>query len=275
MVGPTAFADLNAVLSKLVGCARSTLAENFCGAYLHGSFATGDADAFSDVDWVVATHDELTHEQQAGLQAMHRRIYVLETPWAQHLEGSYAPKARLRRVERSRSPFFYLDNGSDQLVWDRHCNSAVVRWLLRERGLVLAGPEPRTLVDPVSASELRGEAAASVHEYAAWAPQPTAAGSMSRWKQPYLVLTFCRLLFTLSEGSVPSKREAGDWALDELALEWRDLIRRALDDRADPWERVHQPVAPDMAKRRLRFVDYAVTTAMRLAESHRAALPDR
>ena len=196
MVGPTAFADLNAVLSKLVGCARSTLAENFSGAYLHGSFATGDADAFSDVDWVVATHDELTHEQQAGLQAMHRRIYVLETPWAQHLEGSYAPKARLRRVERSPSPFFYLDNGSDQLVWDRHCNSAVVRWLLRERALVLAGPEPRTLVDPVSASELRGEGAASVHEYTAWAPQPTAAGSMSRWKQPYLVLAhapICRL----------------------------------------------------------------------------------
>ena len=115
-----------------------------------------------------------------------------------------------------------------------------------ERALVLAGPEARTLVDPVSASELRGEAAASVHEYAAWAKE-----------------AFHR-----------SEKQAIGLSTN---LHWSGatLFRRALDDRADPWERVHQPVAPDMAKRTLRFVDYAVTTAMRLAESHRAALPDR
>jgi Domain of unknown function (DUF4111) len=50
---------------------------------------------------------------------------------------------------------------------------------------------------------------------------------MSRWKQPYLVITFCRLLFTLSEGRLPSKREAAGWALG--ALDRRRLRRRVRD----------------------------------------------
>jgi predicted nucleotidyltransferase len=267
--GPTVFPELNGVLAELLEGARSILGENFCGAYLHGSFATGDADVFSDVDFLIVTHEELTDEQQARLQAMHRRIYALETPWAQHLEGSYVPERRLRRVDWSRSPFLYLDNGADQLIWDSHCNTPVVRWLLREHGLTLAGPEPRPIVDPVSAPELQREAVARIHEYAEWASEPTEAAPMSRWMQPYLVVTFCRLLFTLSEGRVPSKREAGEWALERLDGEWRELVRQALADRADPWERVHQPGPPDMIQRTLRFAEYAVATATRWAEKQR------
>jgi hypothetical protein len=268
VTGPTLFPDLNGVLAELLDGVRSILGENFYGAYLHGSFASGDADVFSDVDFMIVTHEELTDEQQARLQAMHRRIYAQETPWAQHLEGSYLPERRVRRVDWSRSPLLYLDNGADHLIWDSHCNTAVVRWLLREHGLALAGPEPRRIVDPVSASELQREAVARVHEYAEWAPEPTEAGPMSRWKQPYLVLTFCRLLFTLSKGRVPSKREAGEWALETLYWEWRDLVRQALADRADPWERVHQPAPTSMIQRTLRFADYAVATATRWAEKH-------
>jgi hypothetical protein len=76
---------------------------------------------------------------------------------------------------------------------------------------------------------------------------------MSRWKQPYLVLTFCRLLFTLSEGRVSSKREAGEWALETLDGEWRELVQQALADRADASERVHQPAPPNMIRRTLRY----------------------
>jgi len=265
MVGPTAFPDLNAVLRELVGAARLVLGENFCGAYLQGSFATRFADIFSDVDFIVVTHEELSGEQEAGLQAMHRRIYMLETPWAQHLEGSYVAASRLRRMDWSRSPFLYLDNGSDRLVFDSHCNTAVVRWLLREHGLALAGPEPRTLIDPVSAPDLQREAAARVHEYAESARESTEAGPMSRWEQSYLVITFCRLLFTLSEGRVASKGEAAAWALETLDHDWHGLIRRAVEDRPDPWERVYQLADPDLAQHTLQFGAHALKAAMRWA----------
>ena len=76
------------------------------------------------------------------LGTLHRRLYALEIPWAQHLEGSYAPLALIRRLDPERAPFLYLDNGSTELVWSNHDNTAVVRWTLREHGVVLLGPAP-------------------------------------------------------------------------------------------------------------------------------------
>ncbi|HST15175.1 MAG TPA: aminoglycoside adenylyltransferase domain-containing protein [Gaiellaceae bacterium] len=259
----TIYPELDAVLGELVGGARAVLGGNFCGAYLHGSFATGDADEFSDVDFVIVTHDELTADQQHGLQVLHRRLHALGSPWAQHLEGSYIARRQLRRVDRSRRPFLFLDNGASELVSDNHCNTAVVRWLLRECGLVLAGPSPELIVDPVSSFDLQEEAVERVQEYADWATEPTEVGPMSRWKQPYLVLTFCRLLFTIANGRVASKREAADWGVATLDREWAPLIRQALADRADPWERVHQQAEPALAGRTRAFATYAVAEAAR------------
>ena len=148
MDGPTIYPELNAVLRELVESARTILAGNFCGAYLQGSFAVGDADVHSV-------------EALAALQDMHKRIYALDVPWAQHLEGSYVPRNSLRRLDPSRPPYLFLDNGSTELIRDNHCNTEVVRWSLREHGIVLAGPEPKSLVDAVSADQLRREASRS------------------------------------------------------------------------------------------------------------------
>ncbi len=258
MAAPTVYPELNSVLEELVSSVRAILGDNFCGAYLQGSFAVGDADEHSDVDFIVAINDELTDDQLAALQAMHKRIYGLDPQWAQHLEGSYVPKDALRYVDPARSPYWYLDNGASELVRDNHCNTAVVRWSMRERGVVLAGPDPTSLVEPVTAAQLRAEALSGIDEFVAWARTP----DMSRWKQPYLVLTFCRLLHTVNAGVVASKREAAEWALHALDAEWASLIQQALDDRPDPWLRVHQPADPDVVARTLEFADYAASSAV-------------
>jgi predicted nucleotidyltransferase len=263
----TPYPDLNVVLDELVTGARTVLGDNFCGAYLVGSFALGDADEHSDVDFLVVTEEELDDVQVEALRELHRRLFGLDIDWAQHLEGSYVPRELLRRVDPSRTPLLYLDNGASELVFDDHCNTAVVRWTLREYGILLAGPEPKSLVEPVSAAQLRAEALATLPLYVEWAPEPTKAGGMSRWKQPYLVLTFCRLLHTLESGRVASKREAAEWALTALDEEWAPLVRRALDDRPDPWLRVHQPADVGLAARTLAFADYALGRANRSPNS--------
>ena len=255
MAGPSVYPELNSVLEELVSSVRAILGDNFCGAYLVGSFAAGDADEHSDVDFIVATNDQVTDEQLAALQAMHARIYGLQSTWAQHLEGSYVPKDRLRRVDPDRTQFLFLDNGATELVLDNHCNTAVVRWVLRKHGVVLDGPDPAGLVEPVTPAQLRSEALAAMDEFVAWASHRVS--ETSRWKQPYLVLTFCRLLHTLNEGTVASKRQAGEWALQALDAEWSSLIQQALDDRPDPWGRVRQPADPKLVARTLEFADYS------------------
>jgi hypothetical protein len=257
MAAPTAYPELNAVLDELVSSVRAILGDNFCGAYLQGSFALGSADEHSDVDFIVATTDEVTDEQLANLQAMHARIYALGSWWAQHLEGSYIPKDRLRRVDPQQTRVPFLDNGSSALVPDDHCNTALVRWLLREHGVVLAGPHPASLVDPVTPDQLREEGLRLIDIHVDWARE----GAMNRWKQPYLVLTCCRILHTLHAGVVASKGDAAEWAIGALAPEWTPLIERALADRPDPVGRYYQPAEPELEARTLEFVDYASSFA--------------
>jgi hypothetical protein len=256
--GATPFDDLNRLLVELVAGAREVLGESFCGAYLQGSFAVGDADAHSDVDFIVCTEDEVTPERRAELQALHQRLYALPTSWAQHLEGSYVPRAALRRPDPDRRPLLYLDNGATEFALDSHDNTAVVRWSLREHGVVLAGPDPRELVDPITADELRAEMHWALGLWQDWF---RSTGSMSRRALAVAVLSHARILHTLAVGEVSSKRSAGEWALDTLDVESSSLIRWALDDRPDPWTKVHEPADPARLRRTLQFADHAARWA--------------
>jgi len=265
MAEPTPFDDLNHILGDLVASIQAILEENFCGAYLVGSFAIGDADIHSDVDFIVVTHDEVTQSQQKELQEMHRRIYRLDSAWAQHLEGSYIPKESLRRLDPNGRSYLYLDNGTDELILSDHCNSAVVRWSLREHGVVLAGPQPAMLIDPVGMNDLRNEMSTKIHDLAEYARSDltfavpgTSEMTMSRWMQTYAVMTVCRTLHTFQSGRVTSKNEAATWATESLDAKWRSLIQEAVADRANPWERVHQPAEPERTERTLAFIDYGL-----------------
>jgi len=145
----------------------------------------------------------------------------------------------------------FLDNGARELVLDPHCNTALVRVVLREHGRALAGPPAAELVDAVDPADLRAEAERKLADYAAWAPE----GPMTQWKQPYLVLTFCRILRTIACGDVTSKRVAADLALETLEERWHPLIRRAVADRRDRWTRAHAPADPALAAETVAFAD--------------------
>jgi predicted nucleotidyltransferase len=51
---PTPYVELNAVLRALVEGMQAALGDDFVSACLQGSFAVGDFDGDSDVDFVVA-----------------------------------------------------------------------------------------------------------------------------------------------------------------------------------------------------------------------------
>jgi hypothetical protein len=257
----TGFTELDDLLDALVADVKAILGTGFVGAYLQGSFALGSADRDSDVDFVIVMTAEPDSAQIDRLQAMHARLFAREVSWAHHLEGSYIPIDRLRSVDPARTPFLFLDNGARSLVRDAHCNTAVVRWVLRERGMTLDGPEIASLIDPVGIEDLRREGIVALHEYAAWADGP-----MSDWKQTYLVLTACRILYTLETGEVAPKQQSGDWALGHLDGRWAELIRDALDRRADPWARVHASAQPAREELTRAFL----ASSMDLADRYRS-----
>jgi predicted nucleotidyltransferase len=252
---------LDELLDEFVEQLRSALDDNLVGAYLTGSFALDAADEHSDVDFLVVTERRLDGGEQRRVTKLHRELYERDTPWAQHLEGSYAPRDELRRPNRAE--WLFLENGATDFKWDRHCNSALVRWVLLAHPHVLCGPPPAELVDPVAPDELRAEAHAAVHDYASWAHEQHGnwPHGMSRWTQPYAVLTLCRALYTLEHATVVSKDAAARWAATALGARWRPLIEAAAAARPDPWTRIHLPAeAADVAETRA-FADFAARRA--------------
>jgi Domain of unknown function (DUF4111)/Nucleotidyltransferase domain len=251
----TGFPDLDELLAELVQGQRRALGPGFVGAYLYGSFALGDADRWSDVDFLTVAERDPADAERDALQALHTELFARPVEWAQHLDGSYAPRTQLRRT--TPDAWLYVDNGSSTLVRDPHCNLALVRWTLREHGVVLAGPPPGELIDPVPPDELRAEARDAVLDYAAYAhePMPEAPSGMNRWKQAYVVLTLCRTLWTFRFATVTTKSRAAAWARRELP-DWADLIDGALADRADPAGRWRRDSTPELVARTRAFADH-------------------
>src|ERR1700736_2123603 len=165
MPRPTPYKELNSVLEELVAGVKAAVGEAFVGAYLQGSFAVGDFDRHSDVDFIIVVSDELGDDHVDALQAMHRRIYGLPSEWAQHLDGSYFPAAILRNFAERAKPLWYLDHGSESLIRSDHCNTLVVRSVVREHGVILAGPGPATLLDAVPVDALRQEIRAVIRDW--------------------------------------------------------------------------------------------------------------
>jgi hypothetical protein len=79
---------------------------------------------------------------------------------------------------------------------------------------------------------------------------------MNRWQQPYIVISLCRVLWTIEHGTVASKQAAGEWALGVLDSEWSGLVRQALADRPDPVDRWYLAAEPADVERTRGFVRY-------------------
>jgi hypothetical protein len=256
-MNPTLFPVLNAVLQELVISVQNILGTNFLAAYLQGSFAVGDADVHSDVDFLVVIDSNLVPDEVVALNDMQGRIYKLDTHWAQHLEGSYFPADLLKQADPAHTPIYYVDNGATEVELSGHDNDLVVRWVTREHGMPLAGPPPERFIDPVDADEMRREVRQKMLDRG----QEILDGRYSissRWAQPIVVLSYCRMLHTLETGRIYSKKVSGEWAIEDVDGRWADLIQQALDDRPDPWERVYQKATPQDQEYTLEFVQFCL-----------------
>jgi len=141
----------------------------------------------------------------------------------------------------------------DQLIPSDHDNTLVVRWVVRERGITLVGPHPHTLIDPVSANDLRQEVLATMRNWAElFFGEP--AQMNNRWYQPFAELSYCRMLYTLHAGTVGSKPTAARWGKDALDNRWSGLIQRAWDERPYPSLKVRQPADAGDFKLTLEFI---------------------
>jgi hypothetical protein len=238
---PTPYADVNGVLAELLHETRSVLGAALVGIYLTGSLALGDFDPqSSDLDVIVVTAHALDESKIAALQQWHARFAAGPSPWAGRIEIVYVPQAvlaapldiyapnaqaRYPQVEKERG--FFVDHLEEG--WLVHC------YTVREHGVVVAGPDPRTLIPPVNPAALRRTVA---QVPAMWLHDAQHDPTWLDWvgvhqHQAFVVLTLCRCLYTLDTGGVASKAAAAHWAQQTLDARWEGLIARALGKHDD------------------------------------------
>jgi predicted nucleotidyltransferase len=251
---PTPYADVNLVLQELLESARPILGEQFVGMYLYGSLASGDFDPeTSDIDFVVVTNGNLPAETVAQLQGMHARLHADDPRWARKLEGAYLPQSDLRRYDPASMPYPFLNEGRFYMA-AQGSDWVIQRHVLREQGVMVAGPRIRDMIDPVRPDDLRRAVLGVLHEW--WAPiLEDPAFIREGGHQAFAVLTMCRALYTLEHGAIASKPVCAGWAKGSLGAQWEALITWALS-----WSHGRQP---DRKLETLAFVKFTLERSQR------------
>ena len=233
---PTLFPEVNAILQELLESVQSILGGRFIGMYLEGSLASGDFDQDSDIDFVVVTDNDVSEDLFSALYAMHERFNLMDTQWSTNLEGSYISQHTLRHHDPKHANHPNMERGfGERLKMVYHDETWVIhRYILRERGITIIGPAPKTLVDPISPNELRE---AMLPTLRGWATQILNNPNeiVHRGYQSLTVLSLCRILYTLQFGDIVSKAKAATWAKETLMDEkWNKLIDEAWIGRHNP-----------------------------------------
>ena len=243
--------DVSDLLADIHGRLIRLLTENLVGIYVFGSIAWDDYDpGVSDADLLVVTARQLVAADYARLQQMHAALAAGREQWKDRIEVAYLSRQALRTFKERTSEIGIVSPGESF-----HVVNAGKDWLMnwydvRERAIVVAGPDPKILIDPITPSELK----ACVRDYVRLFPERI-RDNFHRGSDAYAVLTMCRSLHTNVVGGTATKRAAAEWAASKYP-EWSNLIsqaqewRLAADNEATNSADVHAQVEA--------FVDFTV-----------------
>jgi predicted nucleotidyltransferase len=246
--------EVTLLLDDLVSRITDALGDNLVGVYLGGSLALGGFEPqTSDVDVLVVTERPLSATDMTRLAALHERLPTAHNEFAQEYEVYYLDRVSIRRFAPGQQ---HVKVGPDEpLHWAEHRPSWVLeRWTARECGIALAGPDLKTLIDPVSPEDLRSAAAGELRvRLRHWSDGSWPRRELSHLGvQAYEVETACRALFTIETGEMSSKRDAVGWAVLTLPERWHPLIACSQSCRRD-WTR-NETRIPDV----LDFLRWAI-----------------
>lgn len=249
----TSYSDINELIKTLLNQIQTVLGEKLIGLYVFGSLATNDFEYdMSDIDLIAALRKNLNQEEFKMLQKMHTDIEVQYPYWKDRLEVGYLSLSHLKKpilncpmaLISPGEPFHFKKAGNDWII---------NRYILREKGLALFGPEPKTLVDPIPRMLLMKAVKELMQEWREWIKNIEII--RPRKYQAYMILTMCRAYYLMKNQDFPSKRQAALWMSKKLP-QWAGLIQNAFNWRTN-WraENVgHEKTLPET----LRFVNFVI-----------------
>ena len=217
------------ICRRFAEAARCVFGDALTGVYLHGSAAMGCYNpAVSDLDFIVvvqkAVSDEARRAFMARVAALDGeapgkgiemsvvlagvcRPFVYPTPFELHWSRMHAAWYR-------RDPEDYV-----QKMRGTDADLAAHFTVIRQRGICLLGAPVGDVFAPVPEADYLD----SIWDDVAGAAEEIAGNTM------YYALNLARVLAYLKDRKVLSKREGGEWALENLP-QYRGILRAALEE---------------------------------------------
>jgi hypothetical protein len=223
-------AGVEAQAARFAGRLSGTLGHRMIGLYLVGSFALGDLQPDSDLDFVAVLADIDRAADEALLGPLHG-------DHSDHtLEGFYVAVGDLRRHPADWvSPRLHWLNGE----WREVAGALIVECeMLRRFGHRIQGPPVGDLGVFDAGADLGASSRRNLQVY--WAPWIERTGPWlmengslrdQAWAATWCVLGVPRLYVAITDGEIVSKTEAGVRARKTFDPKWRPVIDAALDHR--------------------------------------------
>lgn len=220
------------ILDAIVEKSGQIFGEELTGIYLHGSMAMGCFHPLkSDIDLILVIREQITNWQK--LQFMNYIVELNAAAPSKGIELSIVKEKDCREFHYP-TPFalhfssahlqWFLDNPEDYI---RNMNGvdkdlAAHFTIIKNYGIVLYGAE----IDDVFADVPRNAYIDSI-----WSDIENAKEEIA--KNPvYVILNLCRVAAFLKGDLIVSKKQGGEWALQNLSAQYHSLISRALQSYA-------------------------------------------
>jgi len=214
------------------------LKDNLYGIYVFGSLTYGSfRPKSSDIDCMIVTNKILNNKEFNSLRKCYVKLLKENNQLTKRLEMSYAVKNNLLSNRVAKNPKFY--NGKLNKEADSDANNPIAWLNIKQTGITVYGPHPEKFVPDIGRDTIR-RALKTEFDYINQRPGKYLKED---WSKVYVILTFCRILYTLKTGKIKSKHSAAEWCLNNLPKKWYRLINSAIKSLvvAVDWKRLCHP----------------------------------
>ncbi len=197
--------------------------------YLHGSVATGDFHlGWSDIDILALTHNPISLKQAEALLILRAKLCEAHpnNPYFSLFEGGILSLEAFLSGEITTCVYWSAGNERISATCDF---TSLSRWELLHRGVLLTGGDVRSQISEPTFFQMRSDVEKHLATVRRVGKKPGRSLYAFGW-----MFDIARGLYTLHEGGVASKTEAGLWVLENELCPDEDTLELALRVRKDP-----------------------------------------
>ncbi|MDH5413186.1 MAG: DUF4111 domain-containing protein [Flavobacteriaceae bacterium] len=200
---------------------QNTLRDKLIGLYLYGSLAYDCFNSeISDIDFVAVLYEPPTPKETQKLSQLHERLGC-EPEYGKRIEGTYMTEEQVKTDNYPPDFLFYVDGkefvkakeGQGEQDFPMH------RQQLHESGLRIIGYEPQKLFLPVPWEILKR----SLQQEMPFIKE------QFEIRPIYAVLNLCRVVRAYETHKLSSKKQGGEWGLQNFPAEFHEIIQTALE----------------------------------------------